>query len=150
MSIKASLDQNLKQAMLGGDRVAADTLKGIKSAILNEEIAKGSRDTGLSDDAVIAVLKKESKKRQEAAELYQKAGSEERAKKELKEKAIIDEYLPQAMTDEEINKLIDAILEQQGEVTPATMGKIIGAVKQSSGGQADGSDIARLVKARIA
>lgn len=149
MSLKVTIDQDLKQAMLGGDQLKASTLRILKSAILNEEIARGEREKGLEDDQIIVCLKREAKKRQEAAELYEKAGSKERAEKELSEKEIINAYLPVTMSDQEISALIDNAVSNQGELTQQNMGQVIGQVKQKSNGRADGADIARLVRAKL-
>lgn len=149
MSLKATLDKDLKQALLGGDKLKSDTIRIMKSTILNEEIAVGKREQGLSDEEVIVCLKKEAKKRQEAADLYQKAGSVERADKELAEKEIIEAYLPAAMPEAEIQKLIDQAAAQHGGVTQQTMGIIIGEVKKASNGAADGAAIAKLVKEKL-
>jgi uncharacterized protein YqeY len=149
LTIKSKIQEDLKQAMLAGDRLKSDTLKMIKSAILNEEIASGNRD-GLPEDTIIILLKKESKKRQEAADLYKKAGSPERAQKEEQEKIIIDDYLPDTLDDNAINSLIDQVEATRGKIEPQKMGLFIGEIKKLSNNSADGSDIARLVKARIA
>lgn len=71
MTISEQIDADLKQAMLAGDKTLVTTLRGLKSVILYEEVAKGLRDTGLDDDAVITLFSKEAKKRQESADLYE-------------------------------------------------------------------------------
>lgn len=149
MSLKAKIEADLKQALLSGDKQAATTLRGLKSAILNEEISKGQRENGLSDEAIITCLQKESKKRSEAIELYKQAGSDERAAQETSEKQLIDGYLPAALSDDEIESIVNDVIAQQAEVTPASMGKIIGAVKAKTGGAADGAVIAQIVKSKL-
>ena len=79
------IDQDLKQSLLGGDKAKTETLRNLKSAVLNEAIAQNARDSGLSDEQIQKVLSREAKKRAEAAELYQKAGETERASSELAE-----------------------------------------------------------------
>lgn len=149
MSLKQTLDQDLKQALLGGDKLKSETLRVVKSTILNEEIARGKREEGLSDEEILGCLKKEAKKRQEAADLYEKAGSTERADKEKAEKQIIEAYLPAAMPESEVETLIDQAVSEHGEITQQTMGIIIGEVKKASNGAADGAVIAKLVKAKL-
>ncbi len=149
MGLKQQIDQDLKEALLAGQKEKAGTLRILKSVILNEEIAKGQREQGLSGDDILVCLKKEAKKRQEAADLYLKAGSQDRSDTELSEKAIIDAYLPTAMSETEIEKLIDSEIEKVGEVGSSAMGQIIGAVKSASGGTADGAVIARLVREKL-
>lgn len=147
--MQEKIDADLKQALLGGDKATAETLRGIKSALLNETIAQGARDSGLSDDQIQKILARESKKRQEAADLYKQGGADERASAELAEKALIDGYLPAQLSEEEITKLVDDEIAKAGPATMQDMGRIIGAVRGRAGGQADGALIARLVKEKL-
>ncbi|MGZ6005657.1 MAG: GatB/YqeY domain-containing protein [Candidatus Saccharimonadales bacterium] len=149
MALKQQLDADIKQAMLGGDRTLTETLRGLKSAILYAEVAKGKRETGLEDSEIIDVLSKESKKRQESADLYKQGGNEEKAQAELAEKEIIQKYLPEQLSEDDIKKLVDEVIASQGEVNPQMMGQIIGQVKQKAGASADGAVIARIVKDRL-
>ena len=147
MTIKAQLDQDLKKAMLGGDKTMATTIRGLKSAVLYAEVAKGSRDQGLSDQEVIELFSKEAKKRQESADLYIKGGSQEKADAELVEKRIIELYLPQQLSDEELEAVVAQISEEMGGITQQQMGQAIGKVKAHVGAGADGGRIANAVKA---
>jgi len=147
--LKNRIDQDLKQALLAGDKVLATTLRGLKSVILNAEISKGVREEGLPDDEIITLFSKEAKKRQESADLYQQGGNTEKADAELAEKKVIEAYLPQQLSDEELGAIIDEIIAGQNAAGPQAMGQVIGAVKQKVGAQADGSRIARLVKERL-
>src|SRR5689334_8443872 len=122
MSIKSQVEQDLKTAMLAGDKTLVSTLRGLKSAILNEEIASGSRDTGLPDDKVLQILGKEAKKRQESADLYTQGGNQEKATAELQEKEVIQKYLPAQLSDDEIAKLIDEEISSTGATSPQQMG----------------------------
>ena len=149
MTIKEKLEQDLKAALLGGDKERASVLRGLKSAILYEEVAQGARDSGLPDDKVQAILAKEAKKRQESADAYQKGGNEDRAAAELAEKGIIATYLPKQLSELETKQLIDEVAAEQGGVSKETMGAIIAGVKQRAGGAADGATVARLVKERL-
>ncbi len=149
MSTKVKIEQDLKKAMLSGDKALVSVLRGLKSSILNVEIAQGSREQGLSEDIVLDVLAKESKKRQESADLYAQAGDSDRQKSELSEKAAIDAYLPDQITDEELATIIDSESQQAGGLTKQNMGQIIGKVKQQTTGKADGARIAMAVKERL-
>lgn len=148
-NLKSRLNQDLKTALLGGDKAKAEVLRGLKSAILYEEVAKGAREQGLPEDEVLRILSKEAKKRQESADLYLQGGSPEKADAELSEKAIIEHYLPRQLPEDEISLLIDEAAAEQGGIAKETMGKIIAAVKARAGGAADGSTVARLVRERI-
>jgi uncharacterized protein YqeY len=147
--LKQQLDKDLKVALLSGDKDRATTLRGLKSVILYAEVAKGLREEGLPDDEILVLFAKEAKKRQESADLYTKGDSPERASKELAEKAIIEEYLPQQMSDEELKSLIEMVVSELGVSTMQQMGQVIGAVKQKTEGRADGSRIAQFVKERL-
>lgn len=147
--MQEQLEKDLKEAMLAGDKTKAETLRGIKSNILNEAIAQGVKDQGLADGEIEKVLSKESKKRAEAAELYQKAGETARAEAEQAEKAIIDGYLPEQVDEAAIETAVKAEIAKLDSPTMADMGKIIGAVRGSLGAGADGGTIARLVKAEL-
>ncbi len=149
MGLKSQIDHDLKQALLGGDKLKANTLRGLKSAILNEEIARGVREPGLDEDSIILCLKKEVKKRQEAALLYEKAGSIDRAQQEQTEQRIIEEYLPAALSDDEITRLVNEAIARQETLTAASMGAIIGYVKKAAGPAADGAIIARIAKEKL-
>lgn len=151
MSFKEKIDQDIKAAMLGGNKDKVSVLRSLKGAILNEEVAKGIRDTGLPDDEVQRILQKEAKKRQESADLYVQGGNQEKADAELAEKKIIEEYLPAQLGEEDIAKLVDEVVAENGgtEITKETMGATIAAVKAKSAGTADGAIVARLVRERI-
>ena|SRR5690348_4629552 len=147
--LEAQLNQDLKQAMLAGDRTLVTTLRGLKSAILYAKIAGAGREQAMPDTAVVAVLQKEAKKRQESADLYRKGGNEEKAAAELVEKAVIERYLPRQLSQEEVASLVDAQINAAGGQEQAMMGAVISAVKEKTGGAADGALIARLVKERL-
>jgi uncharacterized protein YqeY len=147
--MQEKIEQDIKSALLSGNKTKAETLRNLKSAILNEAISQNARDSGLSDEQIQKVLARESKKRQEAADLYKQGGSQERADAELSEKAIIDTYLPEQMAEAEVSKIVDEEVAKAGRVSLQDMGKIIGAVRAKTGGAADGALIAMLVKEKI-
>lgn len=132
--------------MLAGDKTLVTTLRGIKSAILYAEVAKGLRDQGLPDPEVIDLLTKEAKKRQESADMYTQGGSAEKADAETAEKIVIEKYLPAQMSEEDLKKLVAGVVQELGVSGPQAMGQVIGEVKKRSAGQADGGRIAVLVK----
>jgi uncharacterized protein len=150
MALRQQLNDDVKAAMIAGDKLRLETLRGLKSVILYADVATKTRDTGgIDDDAIMALLAKEAKKRQESADLYVKGGSQERADKELAEKKIIEAYLPAQLSEEELGKLIDEAIEQTGATEAKDMGKVIGAVKAKAGNAADGALIAKLVAERL-
>jgi len=145
MNIKKLIEDDLKKSLIGGDKETASTLKVIKSAILDVEIAKNKRDSGLDENETIDLLQKEVKKRQDTAEIYSKAGDSLRQEQELKEIQIIKKYLPEQMSEDEIRAIITEITGGV-KIQQKQMGQIIGQVKQKTAGKADGSVIASLVK----
>lgn len=149
--LKDTINADLKAAMLARDTEKVDTLKGIKSAILYVEVELGKRDEGLSDEEILTVLKRESKKRQESIDLYKQGNNQAMADKESAEKEIIDAYLPQQLSEGALNERIDAEMASLGlsEVTQQDMGRIIGAIKGKHGAVVDGATLARLVKERF-
>ncbi len=110
--LKQRIDQELKQALLGGNKTLATTLRGLKSVILYAEVAKGARDKGLSDEEILTLFAKESKKRQESADLYVRGGNQEKADAELEEKQVIDAYLPKQLSDDELYAAVDGAINE--------------------------------------
>ncbi|HET8690404.1 MAG TPA: GatB/YqeY domain-containing protein [Candidatus Saccharimonadales bacterium] len=148
-TLKDRLNADLKTAMLARDQFTTETLRGLKAAILNEEVATGTREQGLGDEDVEKLLMRESKKRLEAAELFEKGGNQASADKERKEAELISNYLPQQLSEGEIQKLVDeAVADIQPEGIK-DMGRVIGAVKAKAGNSADGALVARLVKEKL-
>lgn len=145
--LEQRLEDDLKTAMLAGDAERVSTLRGLKSVLLNKKVADGTRDMAMSNDDVITLLSKEAKKRQESADLYTQGGRPELADKELSEKAIIDSYLPERLSEEAIGELVDQAISSLD--ADANMGQIIGQVKAKAGAGADGAVIAKLVKERL-
>jgi uncharacterized protein YqeY len=150
MAIRQQLDDDVKAALLAGDSVRVDTVRGLKSTILYADVAARKRDSGgISDEEILGLFAKEAKKRQESADLYTKGGAQERADRELTEKAIIEAYLPAQMSDDELKLLVDGTIAEQGAQNLQSMGKVIAAVKMAAGNTADGAKIAQLVKERL-
>lgn len=151
MALESQISQDLKAAMLAGEQQRVTTLRGLKSTLLYAKVAqKLPREQELADDEVVSILARESKKRQESADLYVRGGSQERADAELQEKAIIDAYLPDRMSDDKLALVIAGVVEEMGASSPQDMGKVIGAVRQKVGVSADGASIARMVKEKLA
>lgn len=149
MSLTERINADLKAAMLARDEFTTTTLRGLKAAILNEEVAKGARETGLGDEAIEQLIAREAKKRDEAAKLFEQGGNQESADKERAEKELLSGYLPEQLTEAEVLNLVDeAIAEVQPEGMK-DMGRVIGAVKARAGNSADGALVARLVKEKL-
>lgn len=144
--IESRIEQDLKSAMLARDTEKISTLRGIKSIFLYAKVASGTRDRELTDDEAIKLLQKQAKQRQESADIYLQGGEKERADKELKEKAIIETYLPAKLSEQQLESIIESIIKANKE---ASMGQIIASVKAKTAGSADGAEIARIVRAKL-
>lgn len=150
-SVKARLQADLTAAMKARDEVTTSTIRMVRSAITNAEVA-GAEAVELSDEQVVAVLRSEAKKRVEAAELYEHAGRAESAAKERAELAVIERYLPVPMDDAALESIVDeavATAAAAGATGPKAMGQVIKVVRERAGATADGGRIAALVKARL-
>ena len=147
--LEQQIEADIKTALLAGESQRLVTLRGVKSALLNLKVASGKRESGLSDDEVLQILSKESKKRQESADLYKQGGDAARTEAELSEKAIIDAYLPAQLTEEEVAKLVDETITELGAEGKQAMGQVIGKVQAKSKGSADGAMIARLTREKL-
>lgn len=149
MSLKDSINKDLKTALISGNRFEADVLRGLKAAILNEEISQKKRDDGLEESAIEQLVAREIKKRQESVEIYKQAGRQELADNEEKEVTILGRYLPEQLSQEDIILLVDEAIIEIGEVTIKDMGRIMSAVKSKAGNSVDGALLANIVKDKL-
>ena len=143
MSKKDDIQSAFKEAFIAKDDFAKTVLGGLKSAILYEEVAKGKKDSGLSDDEVISVVAKQVKQREDAAKLFTDGGAEDKAAKEIREKEVLAQFLPVQLSDEELAEKVREIGTEFDEIKK---GQLIGAVKKSVGASADGARIAKAVQ----
>ncbi len=146
MALKEQINNDLKAALLGGNRLAGTVLRSIKAVILDEEVAKGVREEGLDDAAIEQLIAKEVKKRNESASIYDGAGRPELAIDEHAEVKVLSNYLPVQLSEDEIKIVVDRIIKETGANSPSAMGQVIGATKKELGNSADGSLLARIVK----
>lgn len=149
MALKEQISDEMKAALLGGNRFVGETLRNLKAAILNEEVAQGKRDEGLSDADIEKVIAREAKKRIESAKVYRENSRPELAEPEEQELVILQQYLPKQMTEDELRAIVKEKITELGATNPAMMGQIIGAVKQAAGNAADGAVVAQIVKQEL-
>ncbi|MGH7238916.1 MAG: GatB/YqeY domain-containing protein [Candidatus Saccharimonadales bacterium] len=150
--LRDQLDRDLKDSLLARDELKVSTLRSLKSALTYATVEARSKggEGDLSEEQVVTIFAKEAKKRQESADAFRQAGAVDRAEKELAEKAIIENYLPAQLSDDELAKLVDQVLAETDISGTQAMGQVIGKVKAAAGGQADGSRIADFIKERLA
>lgn len=146
--LKSKLQSDLNDAIKSRNTVVAETIRMVLSAITNEEVA-GKEKKELSDAEVITVLTREAKKRREAAEAFEQGGRADRAAAERAEGEVIAGYLPEQLSEEDLNKLIAETITAVGASGPADMGKVMGALKAKVAGKADGALVSTLVKAAL-
>ncbi len=145
--LKADIDRDLKTAMLARDKRLVSILRSLKSAILYKEVADGKRDKGLNDEEVVAVLKKERKSRLDASGLYHKEGEDERAEEEDYQISVIDEYLPEAISESETKALIVSAMSDLDIDKPEMkyMGQIMKYLKAKNS-SVDGAVVSKIIK----
>jgi hypothetical protein len=149
VALKEQINNDLKAALLGGDRFTGEVLRGLKSTILNEEVAQGKRGEGLDDSIIEQLVVHEVKKRNESATIYDGANRPELAISERAEAKILATYLPKQRSEDEINAVITRIICELGVTSSSEMGQVIGAVKKELGNTASGALIAQLVKSAL-
>lgn len=138
--------KDLKQSQLNKDETKTSTLRLLLSEVKNAQIAKGG---DLTDEEIIVIAQKEVKKRKEAAVGFRQGGRETGAQKEEAELKILEGYLPAALSNEELTKLVQDTINESGAKTIADMGKVMGVVMGKVKGQADGGVVSALVKEKL-
>jgi uncharacterized protein YqeY len=145
MSLEAKIMESLKTAMKAKDEVALRTLRAIKAAIIIEKTAEGA--SGEIDEATeIKMLQKMAKQRKDSLQIFEQQQREDLASKEREELAIIEQFLPAQMSEEEIKQALQQIINTVGASSMADLGKVMGIASKELAGKADGKLIATLVK----
>ena len=151
MTLKETLKADLTQSIKDQNSVVSGTLRMALTAITNEEVS-GKEAKELSDNDVLVVLTKEAKKRKESVEAYLQANRKDLADKESAELKVLEKYLPQALSDEELNKIIDEAIAEakaQGAEGGKAMGVVMKIVQPKTVGRTDGAQLAAKVKAKL-
>ncbi len=143
------ISADIKSAMLAKDKVRLEALRGVKKEFLEAKTAKGSDGT-LSDDTAMKILAKMVKQRKESAAIYAEQGRQDLADNELAEAAVIEEYLPKQLSEEELTVELKAIIAQVGATSAKEMGKVMGVASKALAGRADGRVISAKVKELLA
>lgn len=149
-SLLSKIQDDLKNAQLSKDEIKVSTLRLLLSEIKNVEIAKGVLQSGgLSDQEIISIIQKEVKKRKEAVASFTNGGRRELAEKEESEAKILEGFLPEQLSDEELTKIVESSITEAGATSITDMGKVMAAVMSKVAGKADGGKISALVKAKL-
>jgi uncharacterized protein YqeY len=149
MGLKEKLQADLTDAIRSRNEVVSGTVRMLLAAITNEEVA-GKAAKVLTDAEIITVLSREAKKRREAVEAYTQAKRDDLAGKEKAEAAVIANYLPEQLSEDEIKKLIANAIAETDAKGPAGMGLVMKVLQPKIAGKADGGVVSGLVKAALA
>lgn len=149
MNLFDKVSGDIKTAMLARDKVRLETLRGIKKEFLEAKTAKGG-DGELSDDAALKILAKMVKQRKESASIYTEQNREDLAGEELAQAAIIEEYLPKQLSEEELTAALKEIIARVGATSAKEMGKVMGTATKELAGKAEGKAISAKVRELLA
>lgn len=147
--LKNKLKDELKQSMLAKDALRTSTLRMLISAINYAEIQKGGAGYEATDEDIEAVVQKEAKQRRDSIEAFETNGRQEMADKEKAELAILQSYLPEQLSEDEIKKIVIEAITQTGATSMADMGKIMGALMPKVKGKADGNLVNKIVREQL-
>ena len=150
MSLKEQIGEDIKTAMKAKDKIRLQTVRGIKKAILEKEVElRPQGQESLNQEQEIELLSQQAKQRRDSIEQYQNAGRDDLAAQEQQELAIIETYLPEQASDEEVETIIDQIIADTGAATLKDLGKVMGPAMKQLKGKADGKKIQALVKSKL-
>ena len=145
MNLFDKISEDIKKAMLARDARRLESLRGIKKEFLEAKTAKGS-DGNLTDEKAVQILAKMVKQRKESAEIYTQQNRPELAEAEMAQAAVIEEYMPKQLSDEELTAAINEIIGRVGATSPKDMGKVMGVASKELAGKAEGRAISAKVK----
>ena len=149
--LRDDINTTLKEAMKAHNERAVSTLRMVNAAFKNADIeARGAGKEALGEPELLSVMQKLVKQRQESAELYDKGGRPELAAQEREEIAVIQQFMPKAMSDDEMKAAITAMIVETGATSIKDMGKVIGALKTKYAGQMDFAKVSGVVKTALA
>lgn len=149
MALKQRIETEIKSAMIAKDKVRLTALRAVKSLILLEETKEGFSGA-LTEEEELKLLTKAAKQRKDSAEIYEKQNRPDLLEVELAELAVIQEFLPKALSEEELTQAIQEIIVRVGATGPQDMGKVMGMASKELAGKADGKAIADRVKTLLA
>ncbi len=144
--ISERLLEDMKSAMRAGDKDRLRAIRSLRADLQEKAIQSQRGDDGLTEDEELNVVQKAAKQRKDAIEQYEAAGREDLAEKEREELAVIEEYLPEQLSDDELTQEVRQIIEETGASSMQDMGRVMGKAMQKLKGKADGSRISSVAK----
>lgn len=145
MSLVSTITEDLKTAMKSGDTRARDVLRMVNTAIKKKQIEQKDRGNEMSDEDVITILSSQIKQRRESVSQYESGGREDLAEGEKEEIAVLEKYLPEQLSGDELQLVVRSVIEEVGASDPSDMGKVMGVVMAKVKGQADGNAVREMV-----
>jgi uncharacterized protein YqeY len=149
MALQQRVDSDLKEAMRAKDATKLGVLRMLKSALKYAAIAKSDAEAELSDAEAVQVIRKQAKQRQDSIESFEKGGRAELADKEKEELAILNAYLPQGMSPDELAKVVRETIAELGATSKAQMGAVMRALQAKAAGRADGKTLSAEVQKQL-
>src|SRR5215475_6405762 len=149
MTLQQRVDSDLKEAMRAKDATKLAVLRMLKSALKYAAIEKSAAEAELSDAEAIQVIRKQAKQRQDSIESFEKGGRAELANKEKEELALLNTYLPQAMSPDELTKVVREAIAELGATSKAQMGAVMKSLQTKVGGRADGKTLSAEVQKQL-
>ena len=149
MTLQQRVDSDLKEAMRAKNATKLNVLRMLKSALKYAAIAKSDAEAELSDTEAVQVIRKQAKQRQDSIESFEKGGRAELAEKEKEELTILNTYLPQGMTSDELAKVVRETIAEVGATSKAQMGAVMKALQAKVGGRADGKTLSSEVQKQL-
>ncbi|MEY2855804.1 MAG: hypothetical protein RLZZ74_113 [Cyanobacteriota bacterium] len=150
MSLKEQIGEDIKTAMKAKDKLRLQTVRGIKKAILDKEVElRPQGQDSLTPEQEIELLSQQAKQRRDSIEQFSNGGRDDLAEKESQELAIIETYLPEQVSDEEVARVIDELIASSGATTMKDLGRVMGPAMKQLKGKADGKKIQELVKSKL-
>ncbi len=150
MSLKEKIDQDLKNSMKSGDKDRLNAIRSIRAALLEKEVSiRVGGKAVLSDDREIEVLVSLAKKRRDAIEQFTAGNRPDLAATELSELSVIEEYLPEPVSDDEINSIVKDVVAKTGASSMKDIGKVMGEAMKALKGKADGTKVQQVVKSLL-
>lgn len=146
MNLEQLINDDIKAAMLAKDKPTLEALRAVKAAILLAKTDKGTSGEGMEEGVEMKILHKLVKQRRDSAEIFKQQARSDLAEDELFQLSVIEKYLPAQMTEEEITKIISAVITQSGATSIKDMGKVMGMATKQLAGKADNKVVSDLVK----
>ena len=149
MDLYSQIEADIKAAMIARDHVRLQALRGIKKEFIEGKTAPGANGE-LTDDAAMKILVKMAKQRRESARIYSEQNRPELAAEEMSECEVIEQYLPKALSEDELRAELEKIIASVGASSPADMGRVMGTATKQLAGRADGKAISAIVRQLLA